>query len=254
MTTPLIGIGVDRLDYTKGIPERLNALDCLFTRRPELRSQLTFVQIAVPSRSSLESYKAVEADIDQRVADINTRHAGDGLAGGPVRYRKSALRIRRLVALYRLADFCLVSSLHDGMNLVAKEFVAAREDVDGVLVLSELAGAAQELGHDAVLINPYDVDGFADGLEQALDMPPDERRRRMRALRRVVAGRDVFRWASKHPRGARTPRLSRAAAPAGRHRSRRAAGQSDAVDPSRSRRALARALLRLRQLVGAASR
>ena len=194
--TPLVGIGVDRLDYTKGIPERLNALDCLFTRRPELSTQLTFVQIAVPSRSKLESYQAVEADIDQRVAAINARHAGDGLAGGPVRYRKSALRIQRLVALYRLADFCLVSSLHDGMNLVAKEFVAAREDFCGVLVLSELAGAAQELGDDAVMINPYDVEGFADGLEQALDMPHDERQRRMRALRRVVAGCDVFQWAS----------------------------------------------------------
>ena len=194
--TPHVGISVDRLDYTKGIPERLNALDCLFTRRPELRRQLTFVQIAVPSRSKLESYKAVDADIDQRVTAINARHAGDGLAGGPVRYRKSALRIKRLVALYRLADFCLVSSLHDGMNLVAKEFVAAREDFDGVLVLSELAGAAQELGDDAVMINPYDIEGFADGLEQALDMPRDERHRRMRALRRVVAGRDVFQWAS----------------------------------------------------------
>ena len=193
--TPLVGIGVDRLDYTKGIPERLNALDCLFTRRPELRGQLTFVQIAVPSRSKLESYAAVEADIDQRVAAFNARHAGDGLAGGPIRYRKSALRIRRLVALYRLADFCIVSSLHDGMNLVAKEFVAAREDLGGVLVLSELAGAAQELG-DAVIINPYDIEGFADGLEQALDMPLDERHRHMRALRRVVAGRDVLQWAS----------------------------------------------------------
>ncbi len=193
--TPLVGIGVDRLDYTKGIPERLNALDRLFTRRPELRRQLTFVQIAVPSRSKLESYAAVEADIDQRVAAINGRHAGDGLTGGPIRYRKSALRIRRLVALYRLADFCIVSSLHDGMNLVAKEFVAAREDLGGVLVLSEFAGAAQELG-DAVIINPYDVDGFADGLERTLDMPVDERQRRMRALRRVVAGRDVVQWAS----------------------------------------------------------
>jgi trehalose 6-phosphate synthase len=193
--TPLIGIGVDRLDYTKGIPERLNALDCLFTRRPELRGQLTFVQIAVPSRSKLQSYAAVEADIDQRVAAFNATHAGDGLSGGPIRYRKSALRIRRLVALYRLANFCIVSSLHDGMNLVAKEFVAAREDLDGVLVLSEFAGAAQELG-DAVIINPYDIEGFADGLEQALDMALDERARRMRALRRVVAGRDVVQWAS----------------------------------------------------------
>ncbi len=194
--TPLVGIGVDRLDYTKGIPERLEALDCLFTRRPELRGQMTFVLIAVPSRSKLESYAAVEADIDQRVAAFNARHAGDGLAGGPIRYRKSALRIKRLVALYRLADFCIVSSLHDGMNLVAKEFVAAREDLSGVLVLSELAGAAQELD-DAVIINPYDIEGFANGLERALDMPLDERQRRMRTLRRVVAGHDVVRWASE---------------------------------------------------------
>ena len=194
--TPLIGIGVDRLDYTKGIPERLDALDRLFTRRPELRDQLTFVQIAVPSRSRLESYAAVEADIDQRVAALNARHAGAGLAGGPIRYRKSALRIRRLAALYRLADLCIVSSLHDGMNLVAKEFVAAREDLGGVLVLSELAGAAQDL-RDAVIINPYDIEGFADGLERAIDMPTDERQRRMRALRRVVAGHDVVRWASE---------------------------------------------------------
>jgi trehalose 6-phosphate synthase len=99
------------------------------------------------------------------------------------------------VALYRLAHFCIVSSLHDGMNLVAKEFVAAREDEDGVLVLSAMAGAAQEL-QEALIINPYDVDGFADALALAIDMRPDERRARMRALRRVVAGRNVFGWAS----------------------------------------------------------
>ena len=193
--TELVGIGVDRLDYTKGIPERLSALDELFTRWPGLNRQLTFVQIAVPSRSTLDSYAAVEADIDQRVAAINVRHAReDGV--GPIRYRKSALRMRRLTALYRLADLCIVSSLHDGMNLVAKEFVAAREDLGGVLVLSELAGAAQELT-EAVIINPYDVEGFADGLQLALDMPAEERERRMRALRRVVAGRDVFQWATE---------------------------------------------------------
>ena len=100
-----------------------------------------------------------------------------------------------LVALYRLAHFCIVSSLHDGMNLVAKEFVAARDDEDGVLVLSALAGAAQEL-QEALIINPYDVDGFADALLQAIDMPRDERRARMRAMRRIVAGRNVFGWAS----------------------------------------------------------
>ena len=246
--TPLIGIGVDRLDYTKGIPERMEALDLLFTRRPDLREKLTFVQIGVPSRSKIDSYAAVEAAIDQKVAEINARYdpgrqkAKDGTspeahppirgsrypllvksaelvgwalgelereiaqargrprarpraASGPIRYRKSALKIRRLVALYRMANFCIVSSLHDGMNLVAKEFVAAREDLDAVLVLSERAGAAQEL-RDAVIINPYDVDGFADALEYALEMSQPERHRRMGALRRVVAGRNVFSWAS----------------------------------------------------------
>jgi trehalose 6-phosphate synthase len=194
LDAPLIGIGVDRLDYTKGIPERLAALDALVTRRPELRGRLTFVQIGVPSRSHLHGYAEIEAEITARIQEVNARHH---VAAGPplVAYRTAPLGIRSLVALYRLADFCIVSSLHDGMNLVAKEFVAARDDEDGVLVLSELAGAAQEL-HEALIINPYDVDGFADALARAIDMPPDQRRARMRALRRVVAGRNVFGWAS----------------------------------------------------------
>ena len=192
LDTPIVGIGVDRLDYTKGVLERLEALDLLLQRRPDLRGTLTFVQIGVPSRSRLRSYVDVVEAIDRKVADINARH---GSGREAIRYRKSALRIRRLVALYRLANFCIVSSLHDGMNLVAKEFVAAREDNDGVLVLSEMAGAAQQL-HDASIINPYDVDGFAAAIEQAIDMPREERHRRMRAMRRIVAGRDIFGWAS----------------------------------------------------------
>ena len=113
----------------------------------------------------------------------------------PVFYYKRALTLPSLVALYRLARFCIVSSLHDGMNLVAKEFVASRDDEDGVLVLSALAGASQELG-EALIINPYDVDGFAAALARAVVMPLEERRRRMRAMRRIVAGRNVFGWAS----------------------------------------------------------
>jgi alpha,alpha-trehalose-phosphate synthase [UDP-forming] len=192
--TPILGVGVDRLDYTKGIPERLEAVDRLLSARPDLRGRLTFVQVGVPSRSKLESYAAIEAEIDRKVAEINERHGTDA-EHGPIRYRKSALKIRRLVALYRLADFCIVSSLHDGMNLVAKEFVAAREDLDGVLVLSELAGAAQEL-RDALIISPYDVDGFARALGAAIDMPREERMRRMSRMRRIVAGSHVFSWAS----------------------------------------------------------
>jgi trehalose-6-phosphate synthase len=194
LNAPILGLGVDRLDYTKGIPERLEALDQVFTRRPELRGKLTFIQIGVPSRSSLESYSAIESEIDQKVSELNARHGVPGLSP-PVYYHKGALELPSLVALYRLAQFCIVSSLHDGMNLVAKEFVAARDDEDGVLVLSGLAGAAQELG-EALLINPYDIDAFAQALTRAIDMPPEERRARMRAMRRVVAGRNVFSWAS----------------------------------------------------------
>jgi trehalose-6-phosphate synthase/Kef-type K+ transport system membrane component KefB len=190
----IIGLGVDRLDYTKGIPERLDALDLLMTRRPELRGRMTFVQIGVPSRSELESYGAIEAEIGRRVTEINARWAVAG--GSPVvAYYTTPLAAFSLAALYRLAHFCIVSSLHDGMNLVAKEFVAARDDERGVLVLSALAGAAQELD-DAVIINPYDVDAFASALIRAIDMPEAEQALRMRTMRKVVAGRNVFNWAS----------------------------------------------------------
>jgi len=194
LRAPLIGIGVDRLDYTKGIPERLAALDQLVTARPDLCGRLTFVQIGVPSRSHLHGYAEIEVEIAARICDLNQRHrAANGVP--LVAYQTAPLGITSLVALYRLAQFCIVSSLHDGMNLVAKEFVAARDDEDGVLVLSELAGAAQEL-QEALIINPYDVDGFAAALLRAIDMPREERRTRMRALRRIVAGRNVFGWAS----------------------------------------------------------
>ena len=190
----VLGLGVDRLDYTKGIPERLDALDRLMSRRPELRGRMTFVQIGVPSRSELESYGAIEAEIGRRVTALNARWAVPG--GAPVvSYHTTPLGAFSLVALYRLAHFCIVSSLHDGMNLVAKEFVAARDDEHGVLVLSALAGAAQEL-EDALIINPYDVDTFADALIQAIDMPAAEQTRRMQAMRKIVAGRNVFNWAS----------------------------------------------------------
>ncbi len=190
----VVGVGVDRLDYTKGIPERLEAIDRVLTRRPDLRGRFTFVQIGVPSRSELESYGAIESEIDSRVAAVNARHAVPGGAR-PIQYYKHALGLPELVALYRMADFCIVSSLADGMNLVAKEFVAARDDEDGVLVLSALAGAAEEL-REALIINPYDVDGFAAAITRAIDMDPEDRRLRMRAMRRSVAGRNVFGWAS----------------------------------------------------------
>ena len=190
----IVGVGVDRLDYTKGIPERMAAIGRLLGDNPMLAERFTFVQIGVPSREDVPAYAAISAEIDGLVASIHTR-VGRGPADGPIRYLKQTFRLPELVALYRLADFCIVSSLHDGMNLVAKEFVAARDDLDGVLILSELAGAAQELP-EALIINPYDERGFTAAIARAIEMPVWERHRRMRALRRQVAGRDVLAWAS----------------------------------------------------------
>ncbi len=190
----IVGVGVDRLDYTKGIPERIAAIGRLLEENPTLADRFVFVQIGVPSREDVPAYAAISAEIDELVGRTNCRF-GRGPAEGPIRYLKQTFRLPELVALYRLADFCIVSSLHDGMNLVAKEFVAARDDLDGVLILSELAGAAQELP-EALIINPYDERGFTQAIARAIEMPAWERHRRMRALRRQVAGRDVLAWAS----------------------------------------------------------
>ena len=190
----IVGVGVDRLDYTKGIPERLAAITRLLRRRPDLAPRFVFVQIGVPSREEVPGYAAISAEIDEQVARLNEQF-GRSADDGPVRYLKQSFPLPDLVALYRLANFCIVSSLHDGMNLVAKEFVASRDDLDGVLILSELAGAAQELS-EALIINPYDEDGFTAAIERSVEMPSWERRRRMQALRRRVAGRDVLAWAS----------------------------------------------------------
>jgi len=162
--------------------------------RPDLAKRFVFVQVGVPSRTDVPAYADITAEIDEQVARMNEKY-GNGPDNGPVRYVKQAFQLPELVALYRLARFCIVSSLHDGMNLVAKEFVAARDDLDGILILSELAGAAQELS-EALIINPYDERGFTDAVARAIDMPAWERRRRMQALRRRVAGRDVLAWAS----------------------------------------------------------
>ncbi len=190
----IVGVGVDRLDYTKGIPERIAAIGRLLRENPSLAPRFVFVQIGVPSREEVPAYAAISAEIDDLVATINVEFGTDA-DHGPIRYLKRAFQLPDLVAMYRLADFCVVSSLHDGMNLVAKEFVAARDDLDGVLILSELAGAAQELP-EALIINPYDERGFTAALARAIEMPVWERHRRMRALRRQVAGRDVLAWAS----------------------------------------------------------
>jgi trehalose 6-phosphate synthase len=188
---PLL-VGVDRVDYTKGIPERFRAVDRLVTLHPELKGRFCCVQVGAPSRTHIPAYRRLNEELDALVEEINWRHGGD--AWKPVVYVKEHLDLGQLYGLYRMAAGCVVSSLHDGMNLVAKEFVAARTDLRGVLVLSRFTGAARELT-DALLVNPYAVDEFAAALRSALTMPAEEQERRMRRLRAQVADNNIYRWA-----------------------------------------------------------
>jgi trehalose 6-phosphate synthase len=183
---------VDRVDYTKGIPERLRALDRLLTLHPELRGRFSFLQVGAPSRVHIPAYRQLGEEVAALVQEINWRHGSP--TWRPVVYLHEHHDPEQLYPLYRAAAACVVSSLHDGMNLVAKEFIAARADERGVLVLSRFTGAAQELT-DALLINPYAVDEFAEALRQALLMPEEEQERRMRRMRRQVADNNIYRWA-----------------------------------------------------------
>ena len=185
-------LGIDRLDYTKGIPRRLLAFERLLERQPRHRGRVQLVQIAVPSRDKVESYQDYRRQVDELVGRING--AFGTVDWVPIHYVLRSLTDRHVVALYRAADVMLVTPLRDGMNLVAKEFVTCRTDEDGVLVLSEFAGAAAEMG-EAVQVNPYDVDALASAYEVALTMPKEERRFRMRALRSRILSRDVHLWA-----------------------------------------------------------
>jgi trehalose 6-phosphate synthase/phosphatase len=186
-----IVLGVDRLDYTKGIPRRMLAFERLLERRPDLRERVRLIQVAVPTRSGVEHYQAFRRSLDEMIGRINAAYGT--LTAMPVHYLYRSLPPEQLVALYRAADVMLVTPLRDGMNLVAKEFIASRTDDDGVLVLSEFAGAASELG-EALIVNPYDIDGVASAMETALEMREPERRTRMRALRSRVRQLDVQRW------------------------------------------------------------
>ena len=186
-----LGISVDRIDYTKGIPARLRALDRLWQESPELRERFTVLFVATPSRSEHPIYRSLEEEVITSIADINTRHGTDEWT--PIVLVNENVNAELLASIYRAADLCLVSSLQDGMNLVAKEFVACQVDERGVLVLSRFTGAAEEID-GAVLINPFNVDGFVAGIRTALEMDPGERRRRMRAMRQQLRGSTIFDW------------------------------------------------------------
>ncbi len=186
-------VGVDRLDYTKGIPRRLLSFERMLERHPELRERVRLVQVAVPSRTNVEAYQEFRSLVDGLVGRINGAFGTPRWV--PVHYIYRGLAERELVALYRAADVMVVTPLRDGMNLVAKEFVASRTDGDGVLVLSEFAGASWELP-EAVQVNPYDAEATAESLYRALVMDEEERRRRLGPLRARVASYDVHRWAA----------------------------------------------------------
>ncbi len=190
----LIGVGVERFDYTKGIVDRLQAVRDVLRQRPDLRGRLVFIQAAAPTRSRLPAYQQIQDECAALVEDVN-REFGRG------DYKPILLLVRHhmpseVFEMFRAADFCIVSSLHDGMNLVAKEFVAAREDEKGVLILSTFAGASKEL-MDALLVNPYDIAGTAEAMQRALAMPEPEQQERMRLMREMVRDNNIYYWAAR---------------------------------------------------------
>ncbi len=190
----MVGIGVDRMDYIKGIPERLAAVGLFFEKYPEYLGRFVFLQLGPGSRTEIQKYKEYNLTIQNLTAEINRKYGSRDWQ--PVILLRSHLPQEEVVAYYRLANICLVSSVHDGMNLVAKEFVSSRGDEQGVLVLSRFTGAAREL-EQAVLVNPYATDDLADALKLALEMPPEEKRKRMARMRETVRENNIYRWAGQ---------------------------------------------------------
>ncbi len=188
-----IVLGVDRLDYTKGLERRMLAVDRLLEREPALREQLHFIQLAVPSREKIDAYAELRRNVNELVARINSSYGTP--TSSPVQFLYRSIPVDELIALYRAADVMLVTPLRDGMNLVCKEYVASRIDNHGALVLSDFAGAAAELA-PSIRVNPYDIRGVADAIERAMFMPADEQQLRMRELREAVLAQPVQAWAA----------------------------------------------------------
>jgi trehalose 6-phosphate synthase len=189
----LLGVGVDRVDYTKGIIERFRGIERFLELHPTYQRRFTFVQIGAPSRTDIPRYQQFLDEVTAEADRINAR-----LQAGrwkPILLLKRHHSHEEIERYFRAASVCLVTSLHDGMNLVAKEFVASRDDNRGVLILSTFAGAAQELG-DALLVNPYDVDQVANAIYQALEFSEEEQTARMSRMRKTVYERNVYRWAA----------------------------------------------------------
>lgn len=190
----ILGLGIDRQDYTKGIPHRLRAVERCLEKWPEYRGRLVFLQAGAASRTNIDSYMQLTENIQDTVRRINERFGSDDWQ--PIAYWPTSLPPATFSALRRLASFCAESSLHDGMNLVAKEYVASRVNDDGVLILSAFAGAAQELS-SSIIINPYATEQFADAIHQALTMSDEEQRLRMRHMRNIVRENNIYNWAGR---------------------------------------------------------
>jgi trehalose 6-phosphate synthase len=193
-------LGVDRLDYSKGIPHRLQGYRLALERYPDLRERVTLVQLVVPSREDIPEYFDMKEEIERLVGEIQGQFTRSGWV--PIHYRYGRWDRTELVAHYRAADIALVTPLKDGMNLVAKEYCASSLEGDGVLILSEYAGATGQMQDDAILVNPHDVEGVADAIHEAFTMPQEERRRRMQALRADIRARDIDWWVDTFLRAA----------------------------------------------------
>jgi trehalose 6-phosphate synthase len=191
--TVRIGVGVDRLDYTKGIVERFRGIERFFDKYPDFRERFTFVELGAPSRTHIPRYHDLVSEIDAEAERISWRFRTKTWT--PLLFLKQHHSHHDVLRWYRAADLCMVTSLHDGMNLVAKEYVNAREDGTGALILSPFTGAARELS-DALIVNPYDTEQLADAIRYALGMPPEEERRRMAAMREQIRTANIYRWAA----------------------------------------------------------
>jgi len=188
----IVAVGVDRIDYTKGMVERMLAIDRFLEKYPQYRKKFVFVQLAAPSRTHIKRYHDFAGEVDELVEKINWKHSEENWK--PVVYLKRHFSQEEIMPYYLIADICIVSSLHDGMNLVAKEYVAARNDSNGVLILSRFTGASKELTQ-AVRVNPYAIEEFADSIKFAVEMPEEERKNRMTQMRSTVKTNNVYRWA-----------------------------------------------------------
>jgi trehalose 6-phosphate synthase len=199
-------LGVDRLDYTKGIPERILAVGAALERYPDLVGKITFNQIVVPSRESVPEYQQLRDEVERLVGYVNGRFTTPGWT--PIHYHYRALSRTELLAFFRASQCALITPLKDGMNLVAKEYCACSQEEEGVLLLSEFAGAASQMHRQALLVNPHDIAGIAAAIHRAFTMPRDERRWRMRAMRRLVQRYNVFWWVDQFLRAGIARELS----------------------------------------------